>query len=286
MVEWCEAVKKRAHHGSGCLSLRLPGGPSLSAVENVSCWRRMDAMSDWPGFLPGFAREAEARGFVGRVLAECAAGPLMAWERAAAGPRVYVSAGIHGNEPAGPLALLELLASGVFAARCHWLVCPALNPAGLAAGTRANAEGHDLNRDYRRRRTWEVRAHAAWLEAQPPPDLFLSLHEDWETAGFYLYEINLGEDVPPRAAGIIDAVRPWFSPEPGPEIDGHSPRADGWIYHGPEADEPMGWPEAILLAKLGCPLSFTFETPSQAPLVRRVAALVAAVRAAAKGVTS
>ena len=45
----------------------------------------------------------------------------------------------------------------------------------------------------------------------------------------------------------------------------------------------MGWPEAIFLAKHGCPLSFTFETPSQAPLARRIAALGAAVRAAAKG---
>jgi hypothetical protein len=110
--------------------------------------------------------------------------------------------------------------------------------------------------------------------------LFLSLHEDWETTGFYLYEINLGRDEPQRAPAIIDAVRPWFPPEPGPEIDGHLPRADGWIYHEAEADVPQGWPEAIFLAKRGCPLSFTFETPSHAPLARRVAALMAAVRAA------
>lgn len=240
----------------------------------------MDASYDWPGFLPGFAREAEARGFVGRVLAECATGPLMAWHRSAPGPRVYVSAGIHGDEPAGPLALMELLVSGAFPPHVDWLLCPALNPDGLAAGTRGNARGRDLNRDYWHRRTPEVRAHAAWLEAMPPPDLFLSLHEDWETAGFYLYEINLGEDVPLRAPAIIDAVRPWFPPQPGPDIDGHRPRADGWIYHEAEADEPKGWPEAIFLAKLGCPLSFTFETPSQAPLARRVAAHLAAARAA------
>lgn len=243
-------------------------------------WGGMHASFDWPAFLPCFSREAEARGFVGEILTTCAAGPVMAWERAATGPRVYLSAGIHGDEPAGPLALLELLKSGFFPANIHWLLCPALNPDGLAAGSRDNGTGHDLNRDYWRRRTPEVAAHAAWLEARPAPDLFLSLHEDWETAGFYFYEINLGPDEPQRAAAIIDAVRPHCSPEPGPEIDGHVARAEGWIFHRAEADVPQGWPEAIFLAKRGCPLSFTFETPSHAPLAQRILSQIAAVRAA------
>ena len=237
-------------------------------------------MSEWSGFLPEFARMAQARGFAGRVLAERAGGPLMAWERAANGPRVYVSAGIHGDEPAGPLAVLELMKAGLFAPDIHWLLCPALSPDGLAAGTRGNGSGLDLNRDYWKRRTPEVQAHAEWLESMPVPDMFLSLHEDWESVGFYLYEINLGRDEPQRAPAIIEAVRQWFSPEPGPEIDGHLARAPGWIYHEAEADVPQGWPEAIFLAKLGCPLSFTFETPSHAPQDQRVAAHIAAVRAA------
>lgn len=243
----------------------------------------MDALSDWPGFLLEFSREAEARGFADFRLAELAGGPLMGWERAAAGPRVYLSAGIHGDEPAGPLALLELLKAGVFGPGCHWLLCPALNPDGLAAGSRGNRDGLDLNRDYWKRRTPEVRAHAAWLETQPAPDLFLSLHEDWEAAGFYFYEINLGRDEPQRARAIIEAVRPCCGPEPGPQIDGHQARDEGWIYHEAEADVPHGWPEAIFLAKHGCPLSFTFETPSHLALERRVAALMAAVREACYG---
>jgi len=240
----------------------------------------MDALLDWPGFLSEFSREAEARGFAGRELVALASGPVMVWEREAAGPRVYVSAGIHGDEPAGPLALLELLKAGFFGVECHWLLSPALNPDGLAAGSRGNRAGRDLNRDYWQRRTPEVRAHAAWLEGQPAPDLFLSLHEDWEVAGFYFYEINLGPDEPQRARAIIEAVRPCCAPEPSPQIDGHQVRAEGWIYHEAEADVPQGWPEAIFLAKHGCPLSFTFETPSRLELARRIAALMAAVRAA------
>ena len=64
-------------------------------------------------------------------------------------PRIYLSAGIHGDEPAPPLALLALIESGALDKRAVWFLCPILNPDGLARGTRENAEGVDLNRDYR-----------------------------------------------------------------------------------------------------------------------------------------
>lgn len=207
-------------------------------------------------------------------------GPLSVWERAADGPAVYVSAGIHGDEPAGPLAIMELLKSGGLGGERRWVLCPAVNPTGLALGTRESACGRDLNRDYLVRHSAEVRAHAAWLEARPVPELFLSLHEDWEASGFYFYEINLGEDRPKRARRILHAVNRWFEPHAGHEIDGHAPRGPGWIYHEAEADVPGGWPEAIFLAKLGCRLSFTFETPSHARLTDRTQAHVAAAMAA------
>ena len=199
--------------------------------------------------------------------------------------KVGLFTGIHGDEPAGPLAMLKLMEDGFFAPGVDWALCPALNPTGLAAGRRENAAGIDLNRDYWKRRTAEVTAHAAWLAERALPGLFLSLHEDWEANGFYFYEINLGVDEPCRAGDIIGAVKPWFLPDPGHEIDGHLPRGPGWIYHEAEADVPEGWPEAIYLAKLGCPLSFTFETPSHAALPDRVAAQCAAVRAACQRLT-
>lgn len=239
-----------------------------------------NATFELEAFQAAFRIAAEARGFVPSVLVELAAGPLVVWERVGNGPRIYLSAGIHGDEPAGPLALLELLQGGFFQPDFHGALCPVLNPAGLVAGTRENGEGMDLNRDYWLRKTAEVVAHTRWLDACAAPDLAVSLHEDWETTGFYFYEINLAADDPPRARRILEAVRPWFPPEPGPEIDGHEVREAGWIYHAAEPDLPEGWPEAIYLADQGCPLSFTFETPSRAPLRQRTAAHAAAVRAA------
>jgi protein MpaA len=230
-------------------------------------------------FLDEFDLCARQRGFHRRRLCETAAGPLLAWERPGHDPPTYLSAGMHGDEPAGTLASLELLKLGVFD-HGSWLLCPALNPTGLAAGTRDTAEGIDPNRDYLHRRCPIVRAHADWLASIPCPSLFLSLHEDWEYAGFYFYEINLGPDRPDRADAIVRAVTPWLPPETSPLIDGHAVRSTGWIYHPAEADLPEEWPEAIFLAKRGCPLSFTYETPSSQPLDIRVAAHLAAVRAA------
>ncbi|HEX7261306.1 MAG TPA: M14 family metallocarboxypeptidase [Luteolibacter sp.] len=244
----------------------------------------MSVAFDFQDFQTAFREAAEAAGFRATVLAELDGRQLVAWERPGSGPCVYLSAGIHGDEPAGPLALLELLREGFFTSEIHWSLCPALNPSGLAAATRENVSGIDLNRDYWLRGTPEIIAHALWLDRLIMPKLFISLHEDWETAGFYFYEINLREDDSARARHILKAVRPWFPPEPGRLIDGHEVREPGWIYHAAEPDLPEGWPEAIYLAKKGCPLSFTFETPSHAALPQRVAAHMAAVKAACAGV--
>lgn len=222
------------------------------------------------------------RGFVREEIAMTDAGPICAWSRFSGkdAPTVYLSAGMHGDEPAGPLAVIqfwqELDVSDV-----NWLVCPLLNPAGLAAATRVNAQGIDLNRDYWQRHSLEVRAHAQWLVKQQVPDLFLSLHEDWETEGFYFYEISLGEDRPQLARELLHAVSAVCPIEEKAIIDDHAVREPGWIHHEPQADCPESWPEAIFLAMRGCPLSFTFETPSCAlPLKQRIAAHGAAIRAA------
>ncbi|QQL44980.1 M14 family metallopeptidase [Sulfuriroseicoccus oceanibius] len=206
--------------------------------------------------------------------------PLVAYRLGDGARRGYVSAGMHGDEPAGPLALLELLREGFFKPTgISWVICPVLNPTGLALAQRENHQGEDLNRDYLSRRTDEVAGHARWLDGASY-DFALSLHEDWESTGFYYYEINQGEDCPERYALISAAVGEVMQMEPEQVIDDHNVRKPGWIYHECEPDEPERWPEAIFLAKIGCPLSFTFETPSSAPLELRVQAHKAAMRSA------
>lgn len=237
----------------------------------------MPNVFDWRTYPGEFSAAAMARGFSSEVIVDTEDGPIIGWQRAGGNPQVYISAGIHGDEPAGPLALLDLMKVGFFSEEITWTICPALNPGGLLLGTRENRSRVDLNRDYFSKSSLEIAAHSAWLLRRPVQDLFISLHEDWESTGFYFYEINLCEDKPERAAAIHAAVSPYFLPEHGPEIDGHEVREDGWICHCAEADLPESWPEAIYLAKNGCNLSFTLETPSAMNLSERVSAHRAAV---------
>jgi len=217
--------------------------------------------------------------------------PLFAWTKRAAKshrltaplPKLYLSAGIHGDEPAGPLALLELLAEGFFDDRAHWLVCPVLNPLGFVKGTRENPENIDLNRDYLARRSAEVRAHIAWLQRQPPFDLTLCLHEDWESTGFYLYEHN-PKHRPSLAPALLDSVRPHMPIEPAHIIDGRPIDEPGILRPEIVAQDRDDWPEQLYLREhYHYDLGYTMETPSSLPLAPRIAAQKALVATAVEG---
>ncbi len=237
-------------------------------------------------FATQIGSAARAAGFRCERYGEIAPFPLLAFTRRTAGPRprIYLSAGIHGDEPAPPLALLTLLEAGFFDDRATWFLCPLLNPAGLAIGTRENAAGHDLNRDYLDLRAPETRAHVAWLQRQPPFDLSLCLHEDWESTGFYLYELNPGNR-PSLAEPILAAVRPVCPIDAAATIDGRATAAPGIIR---PIDDPLlreTWPEAIYLRAHHTTLSYTLESPSAFPCAQRLAALRAAIETAVAQLT-
>jgi protein MpaA len=191
--------------------------------------------------------------------------------------KIYVSAGIHGDEPAGPLAVRQLLAENRWPVDAEVWLCPCLNPVGFERGVRENADGADLNRDYRDLKTAEIRAHVQWLEQQPRFDFALCLHEDWESHGFYLYERNR-DRMPPLAPRIIGAVERVCPIDESPEIEGRA-ALHGVIDVNDEAEARELWPETLYLTVAKTAQSCTLEAPSDFPLAVRVAALVTAVRA-------
>lgn len=65
----------------------------------------------------------------------------------AAAHRVLVVGCIHGNEPAGLAITRRLIAAGA-PAGTEIVVVPSVNPDGCARGTRGNAHGVDLNRNF------------------------------------------------------------------------------------------------------------------------------------------
>lgn len=210
---------------------------------------------------------------------------LTALHRKTARPvrRVYLSAGIHGDEPAGPLAVLELLESNCWSDHFDLWLVPCLNPSGFSINTRANTTGRDLNRDYRQPSSAEVRAHVRFLEKLPRFDVSICLHEDWEAKGFYLYELNTTEVVGTAAEAVIEAVALVCPIDPSTKIDGRSAQ-NGIIRPVFDPGGRPEWPEAFYLIQHKTRLSYTLEAPSDFQMDVRVKALVAAVQAILKAV--
>lgn len=205
---------------------------------------------------------------------------LPAFRRSVVRPRrrIYISTGIHGDEPSGPLAALELLRDKHWPKDADLWLCPCLNPTGFPLNTRESAEKIDLNRDYRHLRAAEVRAHIAWLEAQPRFDLCFCLHEDWEAHGFYVYELN-PDGLPSLARAMVDAVSAVCPIDHSPMIDGRESKG-GIIRPNLDPATRPEWPEAFYLYQHKTRLGYTLETPSDFPLPVRVAAQVRAVKSA------
>jgi hypothetical protein len=143
---------------------------------------------------------------------------------------------------------------------------------------REDAAGRDLNRDYRKFEAPETRAHAAWLARQPNFDLAICVHEDWESRGFYLYELN-PDGQPTLAEPMIAAVRPVCAIDESPVIEGR-PAQGGIIRPAFDPATRELWPESFYLQAHHTRLSYTLEAPSAFPLDTRVAALRAALHTA------
>ena len=194
--------------------------------------------------------------------------------------RVYLSTGIHGDEPAGPLAVLQLLQENEWPGNCDLWLCPCLNPEGFRLNKRENPLGLDLNRQYLNPVAGETLAHIRWLEQQPVFDLCLCLHEDWESHGFYVYELN-PDNRPSLAPEMIARVAEVCPIDLSELIEGRAARG-GIIRPSIDPRERPQWPESFYLLTHKTRLSYTLEAPSDFPLLIRAASLVAAVRAALK----
>jgi hypothetical protein len=240
---------------------------------------------DISSVLNGCARAALRHGWTSRNLPVEGGLELAVFTRAARAPgrdgavrRVYVSTGIHGDEPAGPLAALRLLEQDGWPDCLELLLLPCLNPTGFPLNRRENAQGKDLNRDYRHLETAEIRAHVAWLNEQPAFDLTFCLHEDWESHGFYLYELN-PESRKSLAQRMVAAVGRVCPIDPSPEIEGNA-ASGGIISPRLDPNTRPQWPEAFWLLQNKTRQSYTLEAPSDFPLAARVDALVTAIDAA------
>jgi hypothetical protein len=189
-------------------------------------------------------------------------------------PGLYLSAGIHGDEPAAPEALLQWAERNT-SRLAGWplLIFPCLNPWGLRNNIRTDSQGRDLNRLFH----LDTHPVVAAVRKVTQPHRFqiaLAMHEDYDAQGIYLYEVQrgkggFGETLLRRAEKILPR-------DPRRKID-ISMAKHGLIRRriSPAKFAKMGHPEAIWLHLFHSENTFTFETPSEAALDLRVRAHMA-----------
>ena len=122
--------------------------------------------------------------------------------------RVFLSGGIHGNEPGGVETLVRFIESlardPALYGNVSFEVVPLTNPWGWSHDVRYNRDGIDINRDLAPQRSQEARIIAGYLE-ENRYDLMIDDHEDPSASGFYMYQYAMPSQALSRK--VIAAVR-------------------------------------------------------------------------------
>jgi protein MpaA len=214
-----------------------------------------------------------------RVLGEVESYPIfnITLAREKARPTALVLAGTHGDEPAGVEAVLEML-EGVgeeCLAACNFEFIPCLNPYGYVHNTRHNAQDADLNWSYDRVDIGEIGClrglvagrRFAWV---------LDLHEDWESRGFYLYELR--RNAPGIGAEIARRVAAVCPLNTSAEIEGH-PAEDGLLFADIDKEALRGAGIPLNMYQDHTDHLLTCESPTGLEMGQRVAAHRVALQA-------
>ena len=122
--------------------------------------------------------------------------------------KVFLSGGIHGNEPGGVETLARFIESlardPALYGNVSFEIVPLTNPWGWAHDVRYNRDGIDINRDLAPQRSQEARIVAGYLK-ENRYDLMIDDHEDPSASGFYMYQYAMPSQALSRK--VIAAVR-------------------------------------------------------------------------------
>ena len=141
--------------------------------------------------------------------------------------RVLISAGIHGDEPAGVetiCSFIEKKEYSKYLQEWEMILVPCINPFGFEVNIRTNHEGLDLNRKFK--------------STDPPPevifaqnlfdssfDLAIELHEDVDSSGYYFFHSSSGASPPLLVERILNNVKTVMPINMDSEIEGKIGRA-------------------------------------------------------------
>jgi protein MpaA len=175
-------------------------------------------------------------------------------------PCVHLTAGTHGDEPAGVVALLQAAGERDLDPAFAYRIWPCTNPTGFDARTRESDDGVDVNRTFGRGGSSPESKAIVMANRDRKFALAVDLHEDDEADGFYAYtygdprvaEAALKEL---RARNVAVDARGLIVPDPAAE-----------------AEAIGGLSLSLLLCRNAAQRTITFESASRAPFPARVAA--------------
>ena len=199
-------------------------------------------------------------------------------------PAIAFASGVHGDEPAAPWALLQLVEERELDERFSYRIWPCTNPSGYVRRTRESVDGVDINRSFGR--GGQAPESRAILMANRNRKFVISfdLHEDVDADGFYCYEYG----TPQLGHAMVDAVQDAGYPvqdlaccDLGAPFTA-AELAGGVVRPSPasEIDAIGGLSYNLSLARHAARCALTLETPARLPWQDRLAIHRIAVKAA------
>lgn len=187
---------------------------------------------------------------------------------------ICFSAGIHGDEPSGPWAVLTFLKRITkLPAHIAIILFPVANPYGFDRHHYRNGENRNLNRHF--------------LDQKPAPEnillknaikpyrisFFAALHEDEEQKGSYLFGYTNASHEPPIYRTLLTIAKKYGPAVTKKRIYWH--RSNDGLVLNPRSDGSF---EEYVFKK-GTPFSVCTEMPDAFSIKKRVTILVAQMRA-------
>jgi protein MpaA len=190
---------------------------------------------------------------------------------------IYLSAGIHGDEPASTEGLYQWAElHGPVLRELPLIIFPCLNPWGLVHNRRTDSQNCDLNRCYHLNDVPRIQAQKDLLRGYTFR-LAMCLHEDYDAQGVYLYEIR--KKLTTFGQELLSAAGYYIPIDLRRMIEGR--RAEqGWIARRLNPKKSPVLAEAIYVSFNHSERTITAETPSEYDLSKRIEAQIAMIQRA------
>jgi predicted deacylase len=187
--------------------------------------------------------------------------------------RVLVTAGMHGDEIACPLAVYQLLEKEIpFLTKMHRIrvdFVPIINFNGLRLEKRNSREDIDMNRDFIHPNTVEIQKYKNYFFTKMSSTLYdaaVTLHEDYDGTGFYTHYSYRNRKS--WAEHLVKKMGVKHLLDRRYNIDGFRPNSSV-IYHGISSKDILDGEQAWLLKSFSNCV-FTPETNMMLPLNTRI----------------